>query len=244
MSTRANCAKLDGKRYHSLENGRLSTVADEVYCKHPNPFSPMSAFTKHLVVVAAITLSTGEASFGSGAECFHKGHRIYVPDGLNYPRQAWTGWGITCKSPRPEGIFERETAVPGDRPAEWCGWWMRQHLSGHFGPEYNVARNWLNAGRPLAGPRPGALGVKEHHVFQVIRVVGPNEVLAISGNDHNAVRTRMRSTSDVIGWRVVSDGSIASASTTAPKQQNQHVLVKSSEDTRQVEIDTAPDGDY
>jgi len=88
---------------------------------------------------------------------------------------------------------------------EWCGWWMRQHLGGQFGPEFNVARNWLNVGRPLDGPRPGAIGVKAHHVFQVIRVVDPGHVLAISGNDHNAVRTRIRPTSDVIGWRDVTE---------------------------------------
>jgi hypothetical protein len=80
---------------------------------------------------------------------------------------------------------------------------MRQHLGGHYGPEFNVARNWLNAGRPLDGPRPGAIGVKAHHVFQVIRVVDRDHVLAISGNDHNDVRTRIRLTSDVIGWRDV-----------------------------------------
>ncbi len=95
-----------------------------------------------------------------------------------------------------------------ERPAEWCGWWMRQHLGGHYGTEFNVARNWLNAGRPLDGPRPGAIGVKAHHVFQVIRVVDRDHVLAISGNDHNNVRTRIRPTSDVIGWRDVSEESI------------------------------------
>jgi hypothetical protein len=82
---------------------------------------------------------------------------------------------------------------------------MRQHLRGHHGPEFNVARAWLNVGRPLDGPRPGAIGVKAHHVFQVIRVVDQGHVLAISGNDHNAVRTRIRPTSDVIGWRDVTD---------------------------------------
>ena len=76
---------------------------------------------------------------------------------------------------------------------------MRQHLGGRYGPEFNVARNWLNAGRPLDGPRPGAIGVKAHHVFQVIRVVDRDHVLAISGNDHNDVRSRIRPTSDVIG---------------------------------------------
>jgi hypothetical protein len=87
---------------------------------------------------------------------------------------------------------------------------MRQHLGGRYGPEFNVARNWLNAGRPLDGPHPGAIGIKAHHVFQVIRVVDRDHVLAISGNDHNEVRTRIRPTSDVIGWRDVTEESIAS----------------------------------
>jgi hypothetical protein len=82
---------------------------------------------------------------------------------------------------------------------------MRQHLGAHYGPEFNVARNWLNVGRPLDGPRPGAIGVKAHHVFQVVRVVDRGHVLAISGNDQNAVQTRIRPTSDVIGWRDVTE---------------------------------------
>ena len=142
----------------------------------------------------------------SGSECSLRGHRMYIPDGLNYPRKAWGAWGISCQASKPEGIEGADGAAgSGERPAEWCGWWMRQHLGGHYGPEYNAARNWLNVGRPLPGPRPGALGVMEHHVFQVIEPVGPNQVLAISGNDHNAVRTRIRSTAGVIGWRDVSD---------------------------------------
>jgi hypothetical protein len=86
---------------------------------------------------------------------------------------------------------------------------MRQHLGSRYGPELNVARNWLNAGRPLDGPRPGAIGVKAHHVFQVIRIVDRDHVLAISGNDHNEVRTRIRPTSDVIGWREVTEENTA-----------------------------------
>jgi hypothetical protein len=42
-------------------------------------------------------------------------------------------------------------------------------------------------------------------VFQVVRVVDAGHVLAISGNDHNAILTRIRPTSDVIGWRDVTD---------------------------------------
>ena len=94
---------------------------------------------------------------------------------------------------------------------------MRQHLGGRYGPEFNVARNWLNAGRPLDGPRPGAIGIKAHHVFQVIRVVDRDHVLAISGNDHNDVRTRIRPTSDVIGWRDVTEASTAADKPAADK---------------------------
>jgi hypothetical protein len=173
---------------------------------------------KVIPIVAAVILSTADRSYAahSGAECYLHGHRIYVPDGLNYPRQAWAGWGITCRTATPE-IATGSGAIgggPEERPTEWCGWWMRQHLGGHYGPEFNVARNWLNAGRPLDGPRPGAIGVKAHHVFQVIRIVDRDHVLAISGNDHNDVRTRIRLTSDVIGWRDVTEESTTADKTT------------------------------
>jgi hypothetical protein len=166
---------------------------------------------KLILIIAAVTLATDNLTYAahSGAECYLNGHRIYVPDGLNYPRQAWAGWGISCRTQKPE-ITAGSGATGADseeRPVEWCGWWMRQHLGGHYGPEFNAARSWLNVGRPLGGPRPGAIGVKAHHVFQVIQVVDPEHVLAISGNDHNAVRIRIRPTSDVIGWRDVSEES-------------------------------------
>jgi hypothetical protein len=206
----------------------------------------MLSITKYIVAVAAVTLAVGNGAYAhrsdrhSGAECYRNGHRLYVPNGLNYPRQAWASWGITCRAPKPEGIEGIGTTAAGleERPAEWCGWWMRQHLGGNFGPEYNVARNWLNVGYPLPGPRPGALGIKEHHVFQVVRVVGPDQVLAISGNDHNAVRTRIRSTSGVIGWRDVAERRSPS------KQQDVRVIGDSTAATRQVTIGTPPDGDY
>jgi hypothetical protein len=183
----------------------------------------------HILAIAAITVVTRTVADAhpsnqhSGAECYLRGHRMYLPDGLNYPRNAWASWGISCRSPKPEGIegTEATAAGSGDRPAEWCGWWMRQHLGGHFGSEYNAARNWLNVGRPLPGPRPGAIGVKEHHVFQVVEVIGPDQVLAISGNDHNAVRTRIRSTAGVIGWRDVTDIAITTDAGPLKKQQDE-----------------------
>jgi hypothetical protein len=182
---------------------------------------------KYIVTIAAVTLLTRNLADAhpsnqhSGSECYLRGHRMYVPSGLNYPRQAWANWGISCQAPKPEGIEGTDTAAvgSGERPVEWCGWWMRQHLGGHFGPEYNVARNWLNAGHPLPGPLPGALGIMEHHVFQVVRVIGPDQVLATSGNDRNAVRTRIRSTAKVIGWRDVTDIAITTDADPLKKQQ-------------------------
>jgi hypothetical protein len=91
--------------------------------------------------------------------------------------------------------------VAGGRPSAWCGWEMRQLVGADPGPAYNLARNWAHWGHAAGGPAPGVIGVMAHHVFKVISVVGPGEVLAISGNDSHAVRTRVRSTGGVIAWR-------------------------------------------
>jgi hypothetical protein len=180
----------------------------------------LSVITR-ILIIANLALATGNVAHAShsSTECYYNGHRLYVPEGLNYPRQAWAGWGISCRTPKPETAAGSEAtgAESGERPVEWCGWWMRQHLGGQYGPEFNVARNWLNVGRPLDGPRPGAIGVKAHHVFQVVRVVDPGHVLAISGNDHNAVRIRIRPTSDVIGWRDITDEGTAADKTAIDK---------------------------
>lgn len=86
------------------------------------------------------------------------------------------------------------------RPGAWCGWWMRRHL-GYMDKALNLARNWVRVGSPAYGPAPGVVGVMPHHVFQVVSVVAPGKVLAVSGNDGHAVRTRVRSTHNVIAWR-------------------------------------------
>jgi hypothetical protein len=70
-------------------------------------------------------------------------------------------------------------------------------------PSLNLARNWARVGNAAHGPAPGVIGVMAHHVFKVISVIGPGKVLALSGNDGHAVRTRVRSTSGVIAWRHV-----------------------------------------
>jgi hypothetical protein len=87
------------------------------------------------------------------------------------------------------------------RGLPWCGMWMEQHTGIH-GPG-NLARaiEWKNIGQPASGPAPGIIGVLPHHVFQVVQVLSNSMVLAISGNDGNAVRTRPRSTAGVVAWR-------------------------------------------
>ncbi len=89
------------------------------------------------------------------------------------------------------------------RPSAWCGWEMRRLVRQDPGPSYNLARNWAHWGRSANGPAPGVIGVLPHHVFKVIAVLGRGTVLAISGNDSHAVRTRPRSTAGVIAWRVI-----------------------------------------
>ncbi len=89
----------------------------------------------------------------------------------------------------------------GGRPHAWCGWWLKHALGVVSSLNLNMAREWVHWGRSAPGPAPGVVGVEPHHVFKVIAVVGPGRVLAISGNDGHAVKTRIRSTSGVIAWR-------------------------------------------
>lgn len=78
---------------------------------------------------------------------------------------------------------------------------MRHQVTSDPGPAYNLARNWAHWGHAAPGPAPGVIGVMPHHVFKVISVLGRGMVMAISGNDGHAVRTRARSIGGVIAWR-------------------------------------------
>ena len=78
----------------------------------------------------------------------------------------------------------------GPRPARWCGWWMRTQRGG--GPQYNLAWNWRNYGRP-ASPQVGAVVVWRGHVGQFVGQASNGRWLVQSGNDGGAVRTRARS---------------------------------------------------
>lgn len=90
----------------------------------------------------------------------------------------------------------------GGRGVPWCGIWMESHTGIHA-PGLARARAWAGVGEHANGPARGVIGVMAHHVFQVVAVLGPRSVLAISGNDGGAVRTRPRSTAGVIEWRSI-----------------------------------------
>jgi hypothetical protein len=87
----------------------------------------------------------------------------------------------------------------GGRPAAWCGWEMRQLVSGDPGPSFNLARNWAHWGQ--AGPAGvGAVVVWSHHVGKIVGLEG-GEWIIESGNDGNRVRTRPRSIAGAIAIR-------------------------------------------
>jgi hypothetical protein len=88
----------------------------------------------------------------------------------------------------------------GPRPARWCGWWMRTQLGG--GPEYNLARNWAKRGRPLNGPRVGAVVVWSHHVGLITGRTESGQWIVKSGNDDGQVRERPRSVKGAVFRKV------------------------------------------
>jgi hypothetical protein len=87
----------------------------------------------------------------------------------------------------------------GGRPSAWCGWEMRQLVSGDPGPAFNLARNWAHWGQ--AGPAGvGAVVVWSHHVGKIVGLEGGEWVIE-SGNDGHRVRTRPLSIAGAIAIR-------------------------------------------
>ena len=88
----------------------------------------------------------------------------------------------------------------GPRPSRWCGWYMRTQLGG--GPEYNLARNWAKRGRPLNGPRVGAVAVWSHHVGLITGKTKDGQWIVRSGDDGGRVRERPRSVAGAVFRKV------------------------------------------
>jgi hypothetical protein len=67
---------------------------------------------------------------------------------------------------------------------------MRTQLGG--GPEYNLAANWRNYGRP-SPPQVGAVVVWPHHVGIITGQASNGKWIVKSGNDGGRVRERAQS---------------------------------------------------
>ena len=108
--------------------------------------------------------------------------------------------GETARSGRTARTTTAGRHSVGPKPARWCGWWMRTQLGG--GPEYNLARNWANRGRPLNGPRVGAVVVWSHHVGMITGRTDNGQWIVKSGNDGGRVRERPRNVSGAVFRKV------------------------------------------
>ncbi len=90
------------------------------------------------------------------------------------------------------------------KPRRWCGWYMQRKTgvtSKVTGRNLNMAREWAHVGTP-ASPAPGVIVVWRHHVGQIVEKVS-NGWMIHSGNDGNAVRTRVRSIAGAIAFRSI-----------------------------------------
>lgn len=113
---------------------------------------------------------------------------------------SWNGsWNSSSRGFRNGSRPEISRSGLGGRPSAWCGWEMRQLVSGDPGPQYNLARNWTHWGQ--AGPAGvGAVVVWPHHVGKIVGREDGSWIIE-SGNDGHALRTRPRSIAGAIAIR-------------------------------------------
>jgi hypothetical protein len=117
----------------------------------------------------------------------------------NYASQNYSNQVYPERSAYGGQIGAHVGAHVGGRPAAWCGWEMRQLVSGDPGPAFNLARNWAHWGQ--AGPAGvGAVVVWSHHVGKIVGQEGGEWVIE-SGNDGHRVRTRPLSIAGAIAIR-------------------------------------------
>jgi hypothetical protein len=92
-------------------------------------------------------------------------------------------------------------AFDNTRPAEWCGWYMRQQVPRDPGPDFNLAANWAHYGRAATLAGPGVIVVWSHHVGKIVGRSGRDWII-LSGNDNGTVQARPFSLSGVIALRL------------------------------------------
>lgn len=88
------------------------------------------------------------------------------------------------------------------RPSAWCGWFLRKQVPRDPGPEYNLARQWLNYGTKASGPLPGVIAVWPHHVAMIMGYDAQrHQWITHEGNWRHREHLGPRSLTGVIGYR-------------------------------------------
>lgn len=101
------------------------------------------------------------------------------------------------------GSYSGHSAAFSDgRPSAWCGWFLRKQVPSDPGPQYNLARQWLNYGTKASGPLPGVIAVWPHHVAMIVGYDNNrHQWITHEGNWRHREHLGPRSLSGVIGWR-------------------------------------------
>jgi hypothetical protein len=146
--------------------------------------------------------SPGRGDPGRGDDA---AQNMFADHGQNDFRQNYSGRNYASQN-YSDQVYPQRSAYGGQigahiggRPAAWCGWEMRQLVSGDPGPAFNLARNWAHWGQ--SGPAGvGAVVVWPHHVGKIVGQEGGEWVIE-SGNDGHRVRTRPLSIAGAIAIR-------------------------------------------
>lgn len=154
---------------------------------------------KSLVVATAIATVLGAVT-GASARYHHHRHHHYStgtsvanknpisllssymdPTDQNFEQRfRGTTWGTiirehTRNTTSFNDRWNAQGSVDDPRPSQWCGWWLRTYL--HMSnKELNLARNWVNVGHAISGPKVGAIAVKNHHVMIITAVLPDGKI--------------------------------------------------------------------
>jgi hypothetical protein len=161
-------------------------------------FSAMKLSSVAAAVAAILIISTSAQARGNYYR--HRAH--YAARGQVFTRQRQAApQAFAFSAPQIFGYPQNSRSQVQDmrRPAAWCGWQMRQLVSGDPGPSFNLARNWARWGQ--SGPAGiGAVVVWSHHVGKIVGQQGGMWIIE-SGNDGHQLRTRPLSIAGAIAIR-------------------------------------------
>lgn len=126
-------------------------------------------------------------------------HFVGIPFGTQL--QSYSPLQRKIKQIVPVRRIESADSKPPGCPHAWCGCYMA-FRKGLHDTRLNLARNWASLYGSPTSPQSGAVVVWRHHVGELVRHVRGDIWLVHSGNDGHAVKTRPRSISGAIAFRL------------------------------------------